>query len=90
MTQLDDDVMVVRAKIYELENIRIQAKQFLDNYSRVKQPTFMDNIMNSLDEDTKRQLNDITKNQKVIPVDTASALNLGDETSILNWIYESD
>ena len=38
----------------------------------------------------KFRLNDSTKNQKVIPADTASALNLGDESSILNRIYESD
>jgi len=38
----------------------------------------------------KFRLNDTTKNQKVIPADTASALNLGDESSILNRIYESD
>jgi hypothetical protein len=38
----------------------------------------------------KFKLNDIIKNQKVSPADTASALNLGDETCILNWIYESD
>ena len=41
MTQLDDDVMAVRAKIYELENIRIQAKQFLDNNN---QPIFINNV----------------------------------------------
>ena len=38
----------------------------------------------------KFRLNDTTKNQKVIPADTASALNLGYESSILNRIYESD
>ena len=32
----------------------------------------------------------ITKNQKVNPADTASALNLGDDISILNRINESD
>ena len=33
---------------------------------------------------------DITKNQKDNPAETANALNLGEESCILNWINECD
>ena len=32
----------------------------------------------------------ITKNQKDSPAETANALNLGEESCILNWINECD
>ncbi len=38
----------------------------------------------------KFRVNDIIRNQKVIPADTANALNLGDESSILDRINECD
>mgnify|MGYP004254132059 CR=1 FL=1 len=38
----------------------------------------------------KFRVNEIIKNQKVMPADTANALNLGDESSILDRINECD
>ena len=38
----------------------------------------------------KFRLRDITKNQKDIPAETAIDLNLGEESSMLNRVYESD